>query len=135
MVTGSQTYAGSSGNLVLLTVYDAEGNEVSADYRFYASGTLEVRPIVITITSESATMAYGVGALWNETCWVNVEDGKSLLEGHGVLVQFDITAANGFAYRGEEQNTFTARVLDANGNDVTSLYYKINKVYGTLTVK
>ena len=135
VVTGSQTYAGSSGNLVLLTVYDAEGNEVSADYRFYASGTLEVRPIVITITSESATMAYGVGALWNETCWVNVEDGKSLLEGHGVLVQFDITAANGFAYRGEEQNTFTARVLDANGNDVTSLYYKINKVYGTLTVK
>ena len=134
-MTGSQTYAGSSGNLVRLIIYDAEGNVVSSSYRFYVTGELEVRPIVITITSESASGAYGEGALWNETCWVSVEDGKSLLEGHGVLVEFDITAENGFAYRGEEQNTFTACVLDAEGNDVTSLYYKINKVYGTLTVK
>ena len=134
VVTGSQLYAGSSGNFINLTVYDKDGNIVTSNYRVYVSGKLEVKPITLTITSGSATGDVDKGA-WSEKYFVDFDGGRALLEGHSISVEFDITAKEPFTHRGEEQNTFTACILDKDGKDVTSLYYKINKAYGKLTVE
>ena len=133
-VTGSQLYAGSSGNFVRLTVYDAEGNDVTSEYTVLVTGYLEVKPITLTVVSASAAGNADTG-VWCEAYSVRFEGNRKLLDGHSISVQFDITEQTPFVYKGEEQNTFTVRILDGDGNDITSLYYRINKVYGTLTVK
>ncbi len=124
--TGTQTAVGKSDNTFDVTVYDAQGNDVTEYCTVSRSyGTLEVwDQIELVLQSGSASAIYDGSTL---TCH---ELGKyTLPEGYTL----DVVFTGERTLPGESENTFEVTVYDANGEDVTASF-AITKKCGTLRV-
>ncbi len=124
--TGQQTEVGKSQNLFEVTVFDADGNDITEYCTLSLSfGTLEVwDQLELTLSSGSALGIYNGEAL---TCH-KISDYK-LPEGYWLEVIFTGRQTE----PGESDNTFDVIVYDAEGNDVTTCF-ALTREYGRLTV-
>ena len=125
-VSGSQTDAGSSANVVTSVKVMRGDLDVTANYTFgeKKDGTLKVTPREIELTSGSAEKTYdGTPLTKNE---VTVTAG-SFADGEGF--DYDVTGSQ--TYVGNSANTFTYTAKD--GTKLTN--YAVTVKYGTLNVK
>ena len=125
-VSGSQTDAGSSANVVISVKVMRGEQDVTANYTFGESqdGTLKVTPREIELTSGKAEKTYdGTPLTKNE---VTVTKG-SFVDGEGF--DYDVTGSQ--TYAGNSANTFTYTAKA--GTKLTN--YAVTKKYGTLNVK
>lgn len=109
-------------------VLTEKGDDVTDQYEVFEDvGNLTVTPVEITVTTDSETKAYDGERLyapgWEQTA------GK-LLEGHTLEMSMNTVLKD----VGTVTNEGEARVLDANGQDVTDLY-SIHYQYGTLKIQ
>ncbi len=131
-VSGSLTNAGSTENKISAVIVDENGADVSDKYAIeYQTGTLTVRPRVISVTTSSASKEYdGTPLTANLASDHKITDGE-LVEGD------EITAVNtsSIVDAGVTYNTFSrVYVHDAKGRDKTG-NYEVICVPGTLEVK
>ena len=124
--TGSQTEVGKSQNTFEVTVYDAEGNDVTAHCNINKTyGTLEVwGQIKLELTSADALKIYDGSPL---TCPELL--GYKLPEGYSLEAVFTGERTD----PGQSENTFEVLIFDQDGEDVTESFI-ITYNYGTLTV-
>jgi len=107
------------------TVYDRNGEDVTANYEVTASKcTVTIYKKYIKLTSESASRHYNGQAL------VCHELKKYTIKG-GFTV--DVVFTGSQTEVGKSQNTFDVIVYDAQGNDVTA-FCNVVKSFGTLEV-
>ena len=106
-------------------VFDKNGNDVTSNYQITANScAVTIHKKYIKLTSESASRHYNGQEL---TCH---ELKKYTLNGGYWL---DVSFTGSQTEVGVSQNSFTVRVFDANGNDVTQ-YCNVSYSYGTLEV-
>ncbi|MCD8308232.1 MAG: hypothetical protein LUD19_00120, partial [Clostridia bacterium] len=120
-----QTDAGSTENVVTLSISSGQ-SDVTANYLItYINGTLTVTQRQVTVITGSAEKVYDATPLACEDCsCTNIAEGQTA----HIASQSSITDV------GSVQNiTNTAYITDENGNDVTANYI-ITYEYGTLTV-
>lgn len=112
-VTGSQTDVGSSENTF---TYTLDSNTSLVNYNIsIQTGTLTVsKGAVITITSGSASDEYDGEALTEHSYTLN----GAFVAGH----ELEMTYTGSQTDVGSSENTYTYRVVDALGNDVTVNY-------------
>lgn len=127
VITGEQTYVGSSDNVARVSVSDAAGNDVSANYTLkVVCGTLTVEKRPITISTSGDEKIY---------------DGKPLVKDEYELESefpetdtYTITVTGSQTNAGDSDNTVEVTVYDDNGTDL--LYnYEIQVKAGKLTVR
>ena len=124
--TGTQTEVGKSQNTFEVTVYDADGNDITAYCNVSKSfGTLEVwDQIELTLTSGSAKGIYnGQALVCHELSKYKLPQGYTL----------EVIFTGEQIEPGESANTFDVVIYDENGEIVTDSF-AITKEYGTLTV-
>ena len=128
LAKGSQTKVGTSGNTLVVSIVDADGNDVSEYYYIVGKyGKLTVNSREVTFTAGSATKSYNGTAL---TCDSYKITAGSLAEGHTAVVTLSGSQTN----KGRSDNVITSIVIyDADGNDVTANYIT-KRVTGTLQV-
>ena len=136
LVAGHTLEAGGGNELVMpgaetaapqYRILDAGGRDVTDQYEINENfGTLTVHPIPLTLTTESQRKQYD-GKPLTAGGWKHA-DGQ-LLEGH--RLEMTVTAA--LTQVGAVENQGTARVVDAQGKDVTELYELVYQ-FGTLEV-
>ena len=108
-------------------ILDAEGRDVTDQYEVTENfGTLAVHPIQLTLTTNSRRKQYD-GKPLTANSWKHVSG--MLLDGH--MLEMTVTAT--LTQVGTMENQGTARVVDAQGNDVTGLYTLVYQ-FGTLEV-
>ena len=108
-------------------ILDAGGSDVTDQYEINENfGTLTVHPIPLTLTTESQRKQYD-GKPLTAGGWKHA-DGQ-LLEGH----RLEMTVTATLTQVGAVENQGTARVVDAQGKDVTELYELVYQ-FGTLEV-
>ena len=114
---GEQISVGESKNFMQVKIHDADGNDVTNEYRItYDYGTLKVDPLVITVISDSAEKVYDGTPLQS---LFYTQRGHALAPGHSLEVMISGTITE----VGEVPNTVdSVRVLDSFGVDVTSNY-------------
>lgn len=124
-VTGSQTDVGSSENTF---TYLLDSNTLAQNYNIEVIyGTLTVEfGSVITITSDSASKIYDGKVL---TAHGYQLSGGNVADGHRIEAEYTGEQLNA----GKSDNTFTFKVLDQAGNDVTANYL-FNAEKGVLEV-
>lgn len=125
--SGELTEPGEISNDVVVSVLDDKGIDRSSNYTItMISGTLRVLKREISLKSGNATKIYDGTPL---SCQTPPKTDDLLMAGHTpVLIDFaEVTEA------GTYPNNFAAKILDANGNDVSYLY-DITCVPGQLTV-
>ena len=128
IVTGSQTYAGSSPNVPSdAKIVNASGDDVTKTYTIvYASGTLEVTPKELTITADNDEKVYDSTPLTK-----NGYSNTPLAEGDSIM---SVTITGSQTVAGEGPNVPSmAKIVDGDGHDMTA-NYKISYVPGKLTV-
>ncbi len=128
-VVGSRRDAGISlTSIRSFYLYDPTGKDVTDTYDIrFAAGKLQVYLQEITIKTQGATKVYDGIPLTQNTCEMVGE----LLYGHRV----DTLAATGSCLNvGRILNTFTLRIVDETGKNVTDVY-KINSEYGVLEIQ
>lgn len=104
------------------------GDDMTSQYKVIEDmGNLTVKPIEITITTDSATKAYD-GKYLSAPDWQHTAG--TLLEGH--TLQMNVTAK--LKDVGTVANEGQAVVLDADGEDVSNLY-SIHCQFGTLKIQ
>ena len=125
-VSGSQTDAGSSANVVTSVKVMRGDQDVTANYTFGESknGTLEVTPREIELTSGRAEKTYDGTPLTKNEVTVTV---GSFVEGEG----FDYNVTGSQTYVGHSENTFTYTAKE--GTKLSN--YAVTTKYGTLNVK
>ena len=124
--TGSQTEVGKSRNTFTVTVYDENGNDITAYCNVSPTfGTLEVwDQISLTLTSGSAKGIYnGEPLVCHELSKYKLPEGYTL----------EVIFTGEQTEPGESANTFDVVIYDENGEIVTESF-DITKEYGTLTV-
>lgn len=122
------TKVGAYVNKPEFAIIDDTGAEVTGLYEIIGEfGTLEITPIQLTVSTESAVKTYDGQPLTADQ-WQHLEG--QLLEGHRV----EMTVTGSLTQTGLVENRGTARVTDAQGIDVTELY-EIEYSFGTLEVK
>ena len=122
-VTGRVEGVGSADNTFWIEIYDENGGVVTPNYDIKETlGTLQVLPVDIVITSESASITYdeyiksGKQPLTADGYYASVGD---LLSGHDIKV----TVTGEQRGVGASSNTIGYyAVVDENGIDVTDLY-------------
>ena len=127
-VTGSQTTAGTSDNVPSdAKILNAAGIDVTDSYAIdYTKGTLDVTKKAVTITADSDTKVYDGTALTKES-FTNT----SLADGDTIN---SVTVTGSRTVFGESDNVPSdAKILNADGNDVTDSY-DITYVNGKLNV-
>lgn len=126
LYTGSQTEVGTSKNTFEVTVYDAQGNDVTAYCNISKSyGTLEVwGRMDLHLTSLGAIAIYS-----GETLERHELAPYELPEGYRLEAHF----TGERTLPGESENTFTVTVYDPTGEIVTDCF-AITYEFGTLTV-
>lgn len=127
------THVGTADNPLIVYVFDANGDDVTAEgYQIEVDhGKLTVTPRPITIASESAEKLYDGYPL---TCHVYQVLGDGFNFGlHDELVRKTYFTGEQTEV-GSSSNTFTVQITDYEG-EVTTHNYAITYVYGTLTVK
>ncbi len=128
--TGTQTNAGSSYNLGKAKVTDARGKDISEEYKItYSYGKLIVTPRYIKIQSGSMTQTYNKDNPTTLTCYDCKLVDSFTVENHSLQVSY----TGSQTYIGESDNTFTIKIYDENGQDVTR-NYSIDYIYGKLSV-
>lgn len=104
------------------------GDDMTSQYEVIEDmGNLTVKPVEITVTTDSATKAYD-GKKMSAPGWKHTAG--TLLEGH--TLQMEVTTV--LEDVGTVNNEGDAHVLDADGQDVTHLY-SIHYQYGTLKIQ
>ena len=136
LVAGHTLEAGGGNELVMpgaetaapqYRILDAGGSDVTDQYEINENfGTLTVHPIPLTLTTESQRKQYD-GKPLSADGWKHA-DGQ-LLEGH----RLEMTVTATLTQVGAVENQGTARVVDAQGKDVTELYELVYQ-FGTLEV-
>lgn len=143
---GSQTDAGICANAFDVTIVDADGNDITDEYRIEVDyGTLEVKPIALAIRTHDATATQAELRDMDGTLTCNMYD---ILDGDGNVIARDVSGAyrlsGGFTIsveivgaqskRGRSDNSIgSLTVTDADGNIVTR-NFAITYVYGKLVV-
>lgn len=126
-VTGSQTEAGISANTATCSVFDAYGNDVSANYTITLQmGTLQVSKRPLSVITDSAEKVYD-GKLLIAPGW-HVTGGETA---RNQTLSGTVTGSQKAA--GKSENTIVMSVVDVAGNDVTA-NYEFTIEAGTLTV-
>ena len=111
--------------------YDADGNDVSDNFDIVFVGTgLTVKPLEITVVTGSAEAEYTGEPL--ECTAVTVTAGADTANGLADGDEIVVVEYTSVIDVGEEENVLVVAIM-RNGVDVTS-NYKINYVYGTLTI-
>ena len=119
---------GNKENILLLTISDGTGADVTSNYCFTFDGTmLKVVPKEITVVTESGTITYDGFDHSFDGCVA--KDDFSVLEGHRLVVK----SASAFKEAKIYENVLTAGVLDENGQDVTANYH-ISYENGTVEI-
>ncbi|MBO5929389.1 MAG: hypothetical protein J6Q42_05160, partial [Clostridia bacterium] len=127
IVSGKQTTVGSSENSISATIVDANGADVTDYYKIeYQPGMLRVFHRKLQIMGNSATKSYDGTPL---TCQQYTIVSGELPAGHSVIPTYPSSITN----VGTVDNTISAIIKDANGNDVTA-NYEIVTISGALTV-
>ncbi len=124
--TGSQTEVGISDNTFDVTVYDADGNDITAYCNVSKKyGTLEVwDQIKLTLQSGSETGIYdGTPLVCHELSEYKLPEGYTM----------EVIFTGERTMPGESENTFEVIIYDREGADVTASF-AITKQYGTLRV-
>lgn len=123
----SLTTPGSIENEIVVTILDAEGNNVTSSYNItYDYGTLTVDPISITLKTNDYSKDYDGVPLINTEWELFV---GALLDGHELVVDAD----SQITIPGFIENSIQAYVINEFGTNVTD-YYVIEYNPGTLTV-
>ena len=124
---GNITAVGEAENEFSAAVLGADGTDLTANYALtYLYGTLKVTPRPITVQSADMEKIYDGQPLSEPECSLiagSIADGQELIA-EAVAEQVNV---------GECENTFTVRIEDGEGEDV-STNYTITTVVGTLTV-
>ena len=109
-------------------LFDADGNDVTEKYDIKLNtGTLQIYCSEITISTGSLSQVYNGQALKSED---SPKVSGDLMYGHRFeILKTTISRKN----VGTSRNAATIKIVDADGNDVTYMYF-INKDFGTLTV-
>ena len=109
-------------------LFDADGNDVTEKYDIKLNtGTLQIYCSEITISTGSLSQVYNGQALKSEDL---PKVSGDLMYGHRFeILKTTISRKN----VGTSRNAATIKIVDADGNDVTYMYF-INKDFGTLTV-
>lgn len=127
-VRGEQTRAGVSDNVADVVIYDRGGMDVSDQYDIVIdAGKLEVTKRKLTVESYSSSRIYDGSEFTHEQA--KLAKGR-ISKGHHLTTTDFITVKEPGVY----QNTFTAMILDDEGNDVSDRY-DITYVYGEIVVK
>ena len=127
-VTGSQTVAGTSGNIPSAAkIVNAAGADVTASYEItYTDGTLEVTKKAVTVTADGDTKVYDGTALMKDS-----NTNTALAEGDSIET---VTVTGSQTVVGSSENVPSAAVIrNADGEDVTASY-EITYANGTLEV-
>ena len=125
--TGSLTNVGKRVNSYSLVIVDESGRDVTEYYKITASyGTLQITPIVLHITANSAEKAYDGTALTD--AGYSVEGSVAAGDTLNVTVKGSQTAI------GRSENTITAISITNENGDDTSSNYKITYENGKLYV-
>ena len=127
-VTGSRRDAGISLTSVRsFCLYDPTGKDVTDTYNIrFAAGKLQVYLQEITIKTQGATKVYDGIPLTQNMC----ETVGELLYGHRIET---LIATGSCVNVGKVLNTFTIRIVDETGKDVTDVY-KVNRECGELEI-
>jgi len=130
--SGSQTMIGEGVLTVTkYTITDANGVDVTANYDVTCEeGTVRVMKMNLVLATSSASAVYTGDKLSARGVTIFI---GSLLEGHTIYdaeaVYAEVSNVGNFS------NTVSGiQIHDADGNDVTDLYYKLSYKYGTLTI-
>lgn len=125
---GSQTNAGDMINKSEIHITDADGNDVTDNYKINNDyGTLRVTAREITITAASAQKPFN-GQPLTDGRWEITEG--TLADGHTA----EVTVSGTVSGIGTAENKIVSvTVYDANGVDVTT-NYKFNLISGTLEI-
>lgn len=125
---GSRQTVGQSPNTLRVTVTEENGRDVTNNYRMLVEeGVLEILPIVLNFSTESAEKVYDGIPL---TAGGYEHTGGELLLGHRMVCyttgkQTDV---------GKSNNTLSVTILDEDGAIVTEVGYKIVTDHGILSV-
>lgn len=127
VMTGTITNPGIVDNDLYVQILDENGNDVTDEYNIDVNtGTLKIIRRSITVSTESFEKGY---------------DGTPLLGGEATLVFGDLVSGHEVEFGPEQSltlpdvvdNEVAVRVVDEDGNDVTS-FYSIDSNFGELTV-
>ena len=109
-------------------IIDGNGNDVTDQYDVHEMfGDLEILQIPLTVTTQSARKHYD-GKPLSASNWTHTKG--NLLEGHSL----DVTVISELGDVGTAANEATAKVTDAQGQDVSE-FYQVNIVTGTLEIE
>ena len=129
-VTGSQTVAGSSGNVASAAVIKNGGLDVTENYTiYYEDGTLTVTQRALTITADSETKVYDGTALTKNT--YTITNNTDLATGDYIE---SVTITSSQTDVGTSDNVPTAAVIKNASNEDVTTSYAITFTKGTLTV-
>ncbi|MBQ6660622.1 MAG: hypothetical protein IJM57_04245 [Lachnospiraceae bacterium] len=127
-VVGSQTEVGKGKNIAVVTITDTSGLDVTDQYDIQLeAGDLIVERSRLVFASESDEKVYDGTPLQCTVAYLK----------NGYLrrnATWEVDEFTSMSDVGVTQNRFVARVLDIDGNDITS-NYTIEYEYGTLTVQ
>ena len=124
------TDVGSVQNVMIITVSDSEGRDVTKNYEItYEYGTLTVTPRPVTFQTATNTWVYDGVAHSDGRHWVSEASAYPLADGH----TSDSSSLTEITDVGSVQNVMTVTVWDGAGREVTG-NYQITVEYGILTV-
>lgn len=139
-VSGSQTLAGSSNNVVsAATIYDGathggsgDSTDVTSNYTItYANGTLTVNPAAITYTATNQTKVYDGSKLTAANTASRTAGLSALPSGH--TATFTCTGEIGPAVSNGTKTLSAVVIKNGSGTDVTSSF-TVTKKNGTLSI-
>lgn len=130
---GTITYVGKVTNGYSLTVYDGEGNvaDISNFELIEELGTLEITPIMLTVTSNDGSKTYDGAPLTEKGYTSNWDETEAAKKG---LVNLVVTVNGSRTDVGRSKNLFIVGIYDKDGNAVDPENYAVDAVYGSLTV-
>jgi len=125
-VSGSRTEPGiTKSEIVSIIIRDATGKDITDSLNFVIStGSVQIYKDVLSFESNSYSGVYD-----GEPIPLKVSASKQL--GVGYEIVYSSTASNG---AGRYLNTFTVRIHDANGEDVTDNFW-IKRTFGEINVE
>ena len=127
IMTAEITTPGTVDNLIGITIYDGQGNDVTKYYNIeFDYGTLTVLERELSIQTESLDKFYDGVAITSETYTIL---SGTIADTHTIVTVMAATITT----PGSIENTIGITILDENNIDVTS-NYAINYDIGTLTV-
>ncbi len=128
-ITGSRLEPGISYSTIEeFRLFDATGNDITENYKItFNRGKLQVYVEELIIISEGASKTYDGTPLTNDNHTIE----GTLMPSHTMAYHY---TSGSITNVGKSANIVSIRIVDANGNDVTS-WYKLTARYGMLEIK